>query len=237
MREEILTELNRRKEDDYRAFSQKLLPGVENILGVRLPALRALAKRAAKADAAGYLAQMQAWCADAGNAVSFEEKMIYGMVIGYAKMTDNEYKERLDAFIPLIDNWSVCDSCCITYKWMGKNREFWWERLSEWAFSGTEYGARFALVCMLDYFVDEAYLERLFHTAGSIRQEGYYAKMAAAWLLSVCFMQFPEETYGFLKERQLDGFIWKKAVQKSCESYRVSAAWKRKLRELRGGQV
>lgn len=35
-------------ETDYKDFNKKLLPGVEHIIGIRLPAMRSLAKETAK---------------------------------------------------------------------------------------------------------------------------------------------------------------------------------------------
>ena len=37
-------------EEDYREFNMKLLPGVERVMGVRLPAVRKVAKQIAKGD-------------------------------------------------------------------------------------------------------------------------------------------------------------------------------------------
>ena len=100
----IREELPRLAEETYRCFSARLLPGVNNVLGVRLPVLRGLAKQAAGED----------WRACvAAEPASFEETMLQGMIIGYAA-TDIEQTLRLTAaFLPKIDNWSVCDSFCI----------------------------------------------------------------------------------------------------------------------------
>lgn len=218
-------------EPDYKVFNEKLLPGVTNILGVRLPKLREIAKRIAKNDAQSYLCQMKEtdWRSDG----SYEEKMIYGLVIGYARMSHDEYKEQLDAFVPLIDSWGVCDSCCNTYKWMKEQPDVWWEYLNSWIAADTEYGIRFGLVSMLSHFVDEAHIHEIFRVCSQIHNDGYYAKMAAAWLVSVCFAGFPEETYAFLQDNQMDDFTHNKSIQKTCESYRVSKEHKALIRKLR----
>lgn len=230
MRQEIQQQLFAYAEEEYRAFQEKLLPGVAHMMGVRLPKLRAIAKQTAKKDALLYLTQMQAidW-----QTAYYEEKMLYGLVIGYAKMNDNQYKEWLDTFVPIIDNWGVCDSCCMTYKWMRKQPDYWWDCLNSYLAADTEFSVRFGLVAMLDHFIEEAYIHKLFSVCNQLRNDSYYAKMAAAWLISMCFVKFPKETYLFLQSDQMDCFTHNKSIQKTCESYRVAKEWKPLLRDLR----
>ena len=56
-------------------------------------------------------------------------------------------------------------------------------------------------------------------------------KMAVAWAISVCYVKFPKETFQYLKTDHLDDFTHNKAIQKICESYRVSKEEKEKLKE------
>lgn len=230
-REEIRKELEQAAEKDYKEFNAKLLPGVEELLGVRLPRLREIAKRVTKSGALEYLTQMKE--ADWSQGAYYEEKLLFGLVIGYAKMDDKTRKEWLDLFVPVIDSWGVCDSCCMTYKWMKKQPEYWWDYLQQWIQSDTEYGIRFGMVCMLGHFVDEAYIQEILNVCGHVSHDGYYAKMAQAWLVSVCFVKFPEQTYAFLQEDRMDAFTHNKSIQKTCESYRVTKEWKETLRGLK----
>ena len=75
---DLLLELKSLAEPEYRAFHLKLVPGLDDMLGVRLPQLRAIAKRLTKGDWRGYLA-----CAQAG---SYEEIQLQGMVLGAVKL-------------------------------------------------------------------------------------------------------------------------------------------------------
>lgn len=232
---EIRKQLKQKAESDYKKFQAKLLPGVDGILGVRLPELREIAKRIAKTDAQAYLDEMYPVMHSAGESdiVFYEEKMLYGLVIGYAKADEVQRRQWLDVFVPMIDSWGVCDSCCMTYKWMKVMPEFWWEYVKTWSMADAEYEVRFGLVCMLAHFIDERYIQEILAVCNSMHQEGYYAKMAQAWLVSACFVKFPEQTYLFLEKDGMDDFTHNKAIQKTCESYRVSKAWKDKIRSLR----
>lgn len=230
-REQIRYRLTQLAEPEYQAFNGKLLPGVAGLQGVRLPALRQMAKQIAGEDGQGYLRMM---CpALEKEDVWYEEKMLFGLVTGYTAMDDIQYREWLDIFVPKIDNWGVCDSCCLTYKWMKRQPAYWWDYLIQWIDTGGEFAIRFGAVCLLDHFVDAAHIRDIFHVCGRIHSDGYYARMAVAWLVSVCFINFTDETYLFLQDNRMDAFTQNKSLQKILESYRVSGAWKEKLRQLR----
>ena len=116
---------------------------------------------------------------------------------------------------------------------MKKDQEEWFAFLKTYAVSGKEYEIRFALVAMLDYFINEEYIDQVLEILGQVRHEGYYVKMAAAWAVSICYVKFPEKTEGFLKKDLLDDFTHNKSIQKIRESYRVSKEDKERLKTLR----
>lgn len=210
----------------YREFHAGLLPGVENIIGVRLPKLRALAKKLAKED-------WQEWFTTADD-TSYEETMLRGLVVGYAKL---DYKERLSfigEFVPSINNWAVCDCFCNTLKEAAKYPGEYWDFLEPYFTSEQEYDARFAAVMLLSHFVKEEYLDESLTRLESIRHSGYYARMAVAWAISVYFAAFPKEVLAYLQgSHQLDEFTYKKTLQKIVESYRVDKDTKNIIREMR----
>ena len=95
-------------EKEYKKFSESLVPGVENMLGIRLPQLRKLAKQLAEGDWKKYLSWQ--------DFAYFEEMMLQGMVLGYVKAPVEEILEAAGQFIPRINNWSVNDSFCTTFQ-------------------------------------------------------------------------------------------------------------------------
>lgn len=212
-------------EDSYKDFNKKLLPGIENILGVRLPIMRDIAKDIAKNDFREYL--------ESAKDDTYEEVMIQGLVIGYAKVNIEEKFIYLDKFVPKIDNWGVCDSCSMTYKFMKKNKEESWEYLQKYYNSSREFEIRFAVVCTLAHFIDEEYIEIIFDKFNQISHEGYYVKMAVAWAIAECLAKFPDETVDFLKQNNLDDFTQNKAIQKSRESFRIESKLKEELKSYK----
>ena len=79
MRKEIRDRISEYAENEYRDFSAALIPGAKQLLGVRLPKLREIAKDIAKGDWRSEVAYAEGEYAD----VYFEETMLRGMIIGY----------------------------------------------------------------------------------------------------------------------------------------------------------
>lgn len=229
MFQQIREKLCKMSEEDYKKFSTSLIPGEESMLGIRIPKLRVIAKEIAKADWKTYLYEFDEIEED----YFFEEAMLYGMIIGYVKIDIEERKQRLLDFIPKIQNWSVCDSCCMTYKFMKKDQEQWYDFLKTQLESGEEFRIRFGLVALLDHFVNEEYVDVILKHCEEMIHPGYYAKMAAAWAVSACCTKFPEKTEAFLKNNQMDDWIQNKSIQKCRESYRVRTEQKERLKLLK----
>lgn len=230
MIEEITAKLYDLTEEDFRVFNSKLLPGVTRILGVRLPAMRKLAKKTAKGDFRSYLEEAhEKITADSIH----EEIMMQGLVIGYVKMERDEYRKYLDEFVPKISNWSVCDSCVNGFKFMRNDPEYWFDYLKIYRDSKEEFELRFMIVAMMNHFVDEDHIDEILSICNEIHHDGYYVKMAVAWTLQVCYVKFPEKTSRLLENNGMDDFTHNKAIQKIRESYQVSREEKEELGRLK----
>jgi len=215
-------------DEDYRAFHSKLVPGTDNILGVRVPELRKLAKKLVKEDWREYF--------DAAPNLYYEEDMLRGFMVGYGKMDLEERLERIRAFVPSIHNWAVCDCFCSTLKFTEKNREIVWEFLKPYFMSEETYHRRFASVMSLDYYTLPEYAPAVFEYFDAMKNPDYYVQMAVAWAISVFYVHLPEMTESYIRENQLDDFTHNKAIQKICESYRVDKETKARLRTLKRGK-
>ena len=228
VREKLWKEID----EKYRSFNRSLVPGdTVPMLGVRMPKLREIAKQIAKNDGWEYVdaVKKQEMTGD----VFHEELLLHGLLIGYMKCKDDERTALLDDFVPVINNWAVCDSSCMTYKFMKKNTNYWFDYLTKYTESVREYEIRFAVVSLLDHFITEDYITRVLDILGNIKHETYYVKMAVAWAVSVCYVKFPELTLELLTGDKLDDFTHQKSIQKIRESYRVSAEEKEYLKSLK----
>lgn len=221
----LRTKLNEAVEEKYKEFHQSLVPGLDSMLGVRMPKIREIAKWAAKQNWQEEWEDISDSC--------YEELMIKGLLIGYGKLSREEQTEYLKKYIPLMNNWAICDCCCSTWKFMKKDMEYWFAFLEPYLKSENEFEVRFAIVSMLDHFITENYIDRMFVAFDEVRQEGYYVKMAVAWAVSICYIKFSEKTWKYLEKGSLDDFTHSKAIQKIRESYRVSKEEKERLLSLK----
>ena len=128
------------------------------------------------------------------------------------------------------NSWGICDSSCATCHFMKKDQEYWYGYLQKWLKSSREYEIRFGVVCLLDFFINEAYIDAVLEEMKKIHHDGYYVKMAVAWAVSICYIHFPEKTQKLLKENSLDDWTHNKTIQKIRESLRISKEEKEMLK-------
>lgn len=223
----VKQELNAAAETKYAAFSSSLLPGTGNVLGVRLPTLREIAKREAKAGWKDFLSS--------ADDSSFEMIMLQGMVIGYAKATPAEIIEELEKFVPKIANWSICDSTVATLKIAEKYPEPFLAYVSSCMKSDREFTVRFGIVMLLMHFIDDTYYKSALDLLDRPEFPGYYASMAAAWAVSVLYIKYPNETEKWFSTCRLDDQTFNKSLQKIRESFRVDTKTKERLNALKRG--
>ena len=63
--------------------------------------------------------------------------------------------------------------------------------------------------------------------------EAYYVQMAEGWLIAELAIYEPEVVYAWFQINDLKYNINGKAIQKICDSFRISEDWKQKYKELR----
>ncbi len=224
--EEIRKKLIELSDAKYKEFSAGLCPGVNiEMLGVRIPKIRKLAKEIVKDNPEEYLKNPQE--------KYFEELMLQALVIANLKIDLEKKKEYIISFVPKINSWAICDSFCVDLKDADKNPEFFWKIISKYFKSNKEYELRFAVVMLLDHYVKEEYIDKIFEVVDNIKNEEYYVEMGIAWLVAEMYIKFPKQTMEYLKNCKLNKFTYNKALQKARESYRVSKEEKEILNKMK----
>ncbi|EIT83740.1 hypothetical protein A374_18920 [Fictibacillus macauensis ZFHKF-1] len=221
----ISAQIFERIDSDYQKFAAALIPTITNVLGVRLPELRKIAKKIAKDDWRCYLQSAEDHY--------FEEVMLQGMVIGYVTTDLHEHLSYVASFVPKIDNWSVCDSFCAGLKFIKADRALVWSFLQPYLSSSKEYDVRFGVVMLLNFYSDHDYIQKVLPLLTNIAHPGYYAKMAVAWAVATCYSKFPAITLNYLKRTTLDDFTYHKALQKIIASARVDEETKSLIRGMK----
>ena len=227
MKEKIKQKLFELSDKKYKNFHSSLCPGTENIIGVRVPILRNYAKELFKEkDWKQTIKQI--------DNEYYEEIMLQGMLIGQAKNENiNIILEYIKNFVPKIDNWAICDVFCAGLKITKKYKSEMWSFIQQYLKSNKEFEIRFAIVMILDYYIEEDYLVKDFKIFEEIKHEGYYVKMAISWAISICLIKYYDKTVKFLETSKLDNWTYNKAIQKAIESYRISDNKKDYLRKMK----
>lgn len=224
--QDIREKLINLREETYKEFSATLIPGSKPLIGVRIPALRKLAKEIAKGEE---------WISFLENGAEdyFEELTLKAFVIGYARADIDCILEQAERFIPKITDWSVNDSFCSNFKIAKKNQKRVWDFLMKYTASKKEFELRVVAVMLMDYYLTEEYIDRALEVYNQIPPVGYYTQMGVAWGVATAYAKFPEQTMRFLQENKLDDFTYNKSITKMLESYRVSADDKELLRGMK----
>lgn len=221
----ILDELKSLAEKDYKKFNTKIIPTNQTVLGVRIPALRKLAKQLAKQEAVVFL--------ELDKQNIYEMIMLEGMTLSYLNKTFQELLPLTESFLDKVDNWAQVDSTICDFKNIRREKEEVLVVVRRWLNSEKEFFVRAGLVILLVHYVEKNNLNTIFKLSQSVTHEGYYAHMANAWLISVCMAKCPLETMSFFENNTLDNKTQNKAIQKSRESNRVSNEHKVIINELK----
>lgn len=225
---EIKQELIQMSDSKYKSFHSNLCPGINNILGIRVPVLREYAKKLIKKYSFEELINNI-------NDEYYEEIMLQGMLIGLnSKENFNVIKKYIEDYIPKIDNWAICDTFCAGLKIVNQNKENMWGFIKQYLDSDKEFYLRFAIVIILDYYIEEKYLEEIFRIFNNIQSEYYYVKMAIAWAISISLIKYYDKTINYLKNNsRIDKWTYNKSLQKAIESYRITKSQKELLKNMK----
>lgn len=210
----------------YRDFHSSLIPTVskDTIIGVRVPAMRKLAKEMAKSGAAmGFISDLPH--------EYYEENTLHGILIGQVAKTPAEALDYIDKFLPYVDNWATCDS--MPPKVFKKDLELVRKTVLPWLKSDETYRVRFAIVTMLTSFLDDEFETTDLELIAAIDSDEYYIKMAVAWYFSFALIKQYEATIGLIESKKLDKWIQNKSIQKAVESYRITKERKDYLKSLK----
>ena len=193
----------------YREFMLKSIPNEKDLIGVRMPILKRIATDLLRSkDAHSYLLAQP----------KFHEEKILQALLSAQLFSSFDQISLVRAFIPKITNWAVCDTFCTYLKQVQYNLSEFFNFIEPYLSSEKEFEVRVGLVLLLSYYINQEYLSHLFKILDKFHHQGYYAKMAAAWLLSLCYLKYPKKTKEYLAVSKLDQDTFNKGIQKIIES-------------------
>jgi len=221
----VTDELFAMQDKAYKAFTEKLVPNVDpqRIIGVRMPELRRFAKTFAKTlQAAEFMGALLH--------TYHEENLLHGCCIEAVRDFD-ACIAALDAFLPYVDNWAVCD--CMSPKVLEKQPQALLRRVDRWLASGEDYTVRFAIGQLMRWFLDDRFDPVFPQKVAAVRSDEYYVNMMRAWYFATALAKHYDAVLPYLRENRLDAWTHNKTIQKAVESFRVPPERKAALRALK----
>ena len=224
----ILNEILENRDSKYKEFHKKLIPNVDEdkVLGLRSPVGQAIAKKYANTkEGEEFLSSLPHRY--------YDENIVHAFMLGRLKKDKGAIKDLIIAFLPYVDNWAVCDGLCAHLKNFFKSPDDVYDFVIECTKSDKTYTARFGLVCLLNYYIDEKHISDILEICQSINSQEYYVNMALAWLISFCLIKEYDNSITLIEKGALDKWVHNKSIQKALESYRISSDKKDYLRSLK----
>lgn len=209
----------------YRDFHAKLMPTVDkdSVIGVRVPMLRAYAKKFGKTEEAKQFLEILPH-------QYYEENNLHGLLID--QMKDYELCiEELIRFLPYINNWATCD--ILSVKAVKGHLDSYIKNIYQWLESDYTYTIRFGINMLMRYYLEEEFKIEYPEKVAAIRSEEYYVNMVRTWYFATALAKKYDQVLPFLEEQKMDVWTHNKTIQKAIESYRITLEQKEYLRTLK----
>lgn len=203
----------------YRDFHRSLVPTAAEgyVIGVRMPALRALAK---EIEPGPFLAALPHRY--------YEENQLHAILLSGIRDFGLCLRE-VERFLPYVDNWATCDG--LRPRCFARHTEEMLPYIQRWMASEHEYTVRFGIGILEAYFLDKAFRPEQLQWVASVGREEYYIRMMQAWYFATALAKQWDATLPLVTT--LPDWVRRKAIQKARESFRVSDDHKCRLSTLR----
>ncbi len=201
--------------ESYAAFNKRIVNTKMPVIDVRVPDLRRLARELEPNMSAADISKLLTTQNE-----SFDYVMLCGLLITHARLDDLAAIDLTKQYLPRVDSWAHIDI------FVEKKRRFaseiWWDFALECLQSEAELTVRYGVVSLMTNFLDEARIDQVFAALREIKHDGYYVKMALAWLYATAAVNFFELTLAELENEHIDAWTRNKAYQKMRESRRFT---------------
>lgn len=215
----FINKLKKQSDKKYKEMQKRIIKNDNiKIIGIRMPELKKIAQKINNYK--NFIKY--------NKHIYLEENILHGLLLGKIK-EEKELLREINLFIPYIDNWETCDTVCANLKQFKKINI----NVIKTYINKNPWSQRFGLVLLLDHYIKKEHLNIIYGICENIKTDEYYVKMAISWLLSICYIKYPEDTLNFLNKANLDKFTHNKTISKICDSKRINSETKEKLKKLR----
>lgn len=210
---------------DYALFQSRLIPNIkkEKIIGVRMPAIRKLAKEITQERKAHeFLNALPHYY--------YDENILHSILISAIKDYDSCI-EKVNSFLPYVDNWAVCD--CLSPKIFNKHHKKLIDNIYIWAYSNHNYTCRFGIKMLMSHYLDEDFNPSYLKIPTNIHSKDYYVQMMIAWFFATALVKRWDDAIIYLIENRLSVHVHNKTIKKAVESRLIHIEQKNFLKNLK----
>ena len=215
--------------ETYAAFNQRIVNTKMPVIGVRVPDLRRLARELVPDMSAADISKLLT-----AKNKSFDYVLLCGLLITHSRLDDRMAIDLAKQYLPHVDSWAHIDV------FIEKKRRFagelWWDFALECLQGEAEFTVRYGVISLMTNFLDKARIDRVFAALRNVKYDGYYVKMALAWLYATAAVHFFELTLAELENGHIDAWTRNKAYQKMRESRRFTPEEQSIIRQQKGGR-
>ena len=136
--------INENIDKKYKEFHSQIVPGTK-VRGVRIPILRKIAKEFCQYD--DFLENVLL--------NNYEAISVACYYIGLKTKDIKTLKLNLKFILPYINSWAICDTFVSSLKILKTKKEEFYETLQKCLKSENEFTVRFAIVCLLSYYIED----------------------------------------------------------------------------------
>lgn len=208
----------------YREFNSKLIPGVENVLGIRIPVLRNIVKEMSEEEREVFLNSLPH---------KYHEENIMHMIIITEEKDFDKAKEMLLNFLQYVDNWQVSDVGIPKAFKSTKDRESLLNFVKILISKEATYFKRYGIFILMKLFLDDFYNKEVLDMVANIKSEEYYVNMMRAWFFQEAMVKRYGDAIKYLEEKKLDRFTHLKTISKCVDSRKIDEKTKLYLKSLR----
>lgn len=224
MNQEIQQALFSMQDQRYKDFTAPLVPNInpDSMIGIRIPLIKKYAKTINNQDKEEFLLSLPHQY--------HEGNILHAVLLSMIKDYD-EYMKQVNAFLPYVTNWAVCDTLCNPY--LSKHKSALIQEVYKWLETKEIYRVRYGVKCLMSYYLGDDFDPEHIDRVQRIHLDDYYVKMMVAWYLATGLAKNYDAFIKAIEERRFDTFTHNKAIQKAVESYRVSDEHKAYLKTLK----
>lgn len=214
--------LNSFAEEEYKKFSHALIPETPDMLGIRIPVLRRIAKEILKGNFTEFL--------ELRKGKSHEEGIVEGLVMAGAKLPYPQMLKLMKRYSGIIYNWAMCDT--VVFKGIRKHRAEFFHDVDWFLESENPWVIRCGLLHLMNFYLDSEYILAVLEKILAVKSDFYYVEMMISWFLATAVAKCREETISALRSGGFSPRVMKMTAQKVRDSRRVSESDKALVTEI-----